>query len=302
MEGWSTLRKERKERKEYIARDKINGIKQIRGAVVFTLFLSLVMALVGIALALAFYFDLIYELADNRIVEYADPWVGPYTAPFLALMGIASLISFFCSFVLLVLLIKPEKHVQATFNASAVIGVCNIFGFPVLTFIGVYILAYLYSSLPKSEKSDKRSEGKTEDNDTPTQRNNENIAPEYQRLMFSAAIYRVVVGLTLFAIYHILYVMPYEHLGVEYSDYIRILWTVMVYMNIFWIVLGAISLIIAIYSKMGKDMGGKTIGILSKIYAILNLFCMPAGTLLASQVIRAQSQWKQSKRGETNLK
>lgn len=274
--------KEQKERRIFIARDKIEGIKQIRGAVVFTIFMSLIMALLGIALALAFYFDIIYELADNRIIEYADPWVGPYTAPLLMLMGVASLISFLTSFILLILLIKPEKHAQATFNASAVTGICNLFGFPVLTFIGVYILSYLYSAMPKEEKQG--------ENRTPTERNSEIVASEYQRLMFGAAAYRIVVGLTLFAIYHILYVMPYEHLGVEYSDYIRILWVVMLVLNVFWLVLGAMSLVIGIYSRLGKAMNGKFIRTLSLIYALLNLFCMPAGTLLASQVIRARSK------------
>jgi len=84
--------------------------------------------------------------------------------------------------------------------------------------------------------------------------------------------------------------MPYEHLGVEYSDYIRILWIAMLVLNVFWLLLGAMSLVIGIYSRLGKAMNGRFIQTFSLIYALLNLFCMPAGTLLASQVIRARSK------------
>lgn len=260
-----------------ISQYNTRNISVLRGAVIWSFIVSLLMVAAGSFLIAAYYFDLLYIISENRIIEYADPLIGPVTMPFIVAMSLGALLSAICSIILLILMFNEKKWLHTKKNLALVLGIGNLINFLLGTFLGIYILSYLFS----------RADQKDGDREKIGIHANQNII---SNLLLVNSMYRLVVGLTLFAVYHAVFVIPYEHLGVENAPIIRIVWILLLAGNCYWLILGIIAILLSVLMKASAVNQQKAYIKLRKtlfwMFAVMNIPCIPAGSLLATQLIR----------------
>lgn len=271
--------------------DSVHNIANIRGAVIWAILVSILMIAAGIFLIAAYYFDLLYLLAENRIIEYADPLVGPTTMPIVVIMTIGSLLSIICSITLLILMCKADRYLKPKAILTLLIGIGNLLNFLFGLFLGVYIISYLFSQNHQPDRLE------TDEIDSEK-------APEEKKQLISLlminSMYRLTVGVTLFAVYHVMFVIPYEHMGVENAPIIRTIWTLLLVVDSYWIIMGLLAMGLSIGLTRNRPLKTKEVSrnptkmqnAMFWLYIVLNIPCIPAGSLLAMELIRLKRNRK----------
>ncbi len=241
--------------------------------------ISFILMLIGIAFVMIFYFDLLYTLNENRIIEFADPLISKFTMLVVIFLAIDGFFIFICTIIYFLTKKNPEKNFSVLKTVCLMTGYGALCIFPIGTFFGVEILSFLYLKVPNVNDfkmdNDEKIKGKLSRHPNPP-----NSPNPIANLLISAAFYRIVVAIMLFSIYHVLFVIPYEHLGSELAPTIRFVWDFALAINVVWLISGLYSLFLFLLSRKNSRILNEK-PLLRRIFLILNLIFIPIGTMIA---------------------